>query len=133
MAPNKASRKRASSDQLREQANRNVRPARDRSLAKVSSEGPGNISRKFSSPAITVPVEHDNSGDDHSEYEQQESATDVDEENIHFGEEDGADDPRRTGNRKKAPEKFHRDARMMALAGRKHTVVTVVSDQQHKV
>jgi hypothetical protein len=117
----KNSRKRASSDQLRDQANRNVRPAKGK-LIKNRLEGPGSSSQRPSSPSLPTPIHVDDSGEN-SEYEQQESPTDVDEENIDWGEED---EYRNYGKGQKG---FQRDARVMAAAGSKSTVLMVVSGQ----
>ena len=119
------SRKRASSDQLREQATRNVRPAKGKSITKGRPEGLECSSQRPLTPPIPAPIDLDDSGDN-SEYEQQESPTDVDDENMDMGEEDDANGHRRTGNHAKGQRGFHRDVRMMAVAGSKSAVVTVV-------
>ena len=129
MAPSKRSRKRASSDQLRELANRKVRPAKGKSIAKSRLEGSGNSFQKSLSPALPAPIDLDDSGDDdNSEYEQQGLATDIDEENMEV-EEDEASDSRHTGSHTNRQRKVSRDARMIATAGSKHPVILVVSGQ----
>lgn len=130
MAPSRKSRKRASSDQLRELAKRNVRPAKGGSIAKKSHlESSGNFSQRSTPPAPPAPIDLDDSGDDdNSEYEQQGSATDIDEENMEV-EEDEASESHRAKGHTNRQSKIHRDARMMAMAGSKHTVLMVVSGQ----
>src|SRR5437588_4609251 len=129
MALSKRSRKRASSDQLRELANRKVRPGKGKSIAKSHLEGSRNSLQKSLSPALPAPIDLDDSGDDdNSEYEQQGSATDIDEENMEV-EEDEASDSRHTGSRSNRQRKVSRDARMIATAGSKHPVILVVSGQ----
>lgn len=137
MAPNgQLSRKRASSDQLREQAKRNVRPAKGKSIAKSRGGCPkgSNIrsrpeesessSRRPSSPELPPLITDITLSDDNSEYEQQESATDVEEEHIYIEEEE--DRPEK--NRTKGLKGLTKDARTMAaaLAASSSSIIKVV-------
>src|SRR5437588_11892881 len=95
MAPgsssSKVSRKRASSDQLREQANRNVRPAKGKLMNKNRLESSGSSVQRPSSPPLPGPATDnlDDDSGDNSEYEQLElEPTDVDDENMDWGEEE---------------------------------------------
>jgi len=134
MAPgsssSKVSRKRASSDQLREQANRNVRPAKGKLMNKNRLESSGSSVQRPSSPPLPGPATDnlDDDSGDNSEYEQLElEPTDVDDENMDWGEEEKADDYRRMGNHGKGQKGFQRDARMMAVVSSKTPKITVVS------
>ena len=99
MAPiAKVSRKRASSDQLREQANRNMRLAKGKSIAKGRGdyskssnfqnhqERSSSSSQRPSSPNLPPPIT-DITLSDSSEYQQQESSTTDDEEEQMYVEE----------------------------------------------
>lgn len=130
MAPSsRASRKRASSDQLRDLANRNVRPAIAKSIAKSRQKSSGSTSERQRSPALPIPTDPDDTADDQSEYEQEESATDIDEENLNLEEENEEDDHRRRESHTNTKKKIPREARMMAMAGSRRTEIMVVSMQ----
>ena len=123
MAPiAKVSRKRASSDQLREQANRNMRPAKGKSIAKSRGdyskgsnlqnrqEGSSSSSQRPSSPDLPPPIP-DITLSDSSEYQQQESSTTDDEEEQIYVEEGQPEQSNRKGSKS-----MTRDARTMAAA-----------------
>ena len=130
MAPSsRASRKRASSDQLRDLANRNVRPAIAKSIAKSHQKSSGSTSERQRSPPLPIPTDPDDTADDQSEYEQEESATDIDEENLNLEEENEEDDHRRRESHTNTEKKIPREARMMAIAGSRRTEIMVVSMQ----
>lgn len=140
MAPSgQVSRKRASSDQLREQANRNVRPAKGKSIAKSRGgsskgsssrsrpEGSGSSLRRPSSPELPPPITDIILSEDNSEYEQQESSTDVEEEHIYIEEEEKENPPRKNGT--KGSKGFSKDARTMvaAVTASGSSVIKIVS------
>jgi hypothetical protein len=93
-------------------------------------ESAGSSAQRQSSPQLPGPATdnlHDDSGDN-GEYEQLElEPTDVDEENMDWGEEEKADDYRRMGDHGKGQKGVHRDARMMAVVSSKTPKITVVS------
>ena len=123
MAPiAKVSRKRASSDQLREQANRNMRPAKGKSIVKSRGdyskssnlqnhqEGSSSSSQRPSSPDLPPPIT-DITLSDSSEYQQQESSTTDDEEEQMYVEEGRPEQSNGKGSKS-----MTRDARTMAAA-----------------
>ena len=77
------------------------------------------LSRKPSSPALPTTIRGDRS-DDNSEFEQQESSTDVDEE--HIEEETVAGEQRAKGQKT-----LNKETHTMAHAATKTTVKTLVS------
>jgi len=145
MAPTgQVSRKRASSDQLREQAKRKVRPAKAKSIAKSRAsgskgsatkgpttksrpEGSESSSRRPSSPELPPPIGEITVSDDsdNSEFEQQES-TEADEEHMYLDDEEDTDDNRHKKNRTKGPKNLTKDARTMALAASRSSIITLV-------
>ena len=123
MAPiAKVSRKRASSDQLREQANRNMRLAKGKSIAKSRGDyskgsnlqnhqgGSSSSSQRPSSPDLPPPIP-DITLSDSSEYQQQEPSTTDDEEEQIYVEEGRPEQSNRKGSKS-----MTRDARTMAAA-----------------
>jgi len=115
-----APRKRASSDHIREQAKRNVRPAKGKSVAKGRQESSQSSSKGLSP---NLPTMISDGSDGNSEFGQQGSSTDVDEEFLE--EEEGmAGDYRRKGHDKK---KASKDARTMAQVASNSSAITVVS------
>jgi hypothetical protein len=120
-----APRKRASSDQIRDAAKRNVRPAKYKSITKLRPEGPPSLSRR-SSPGLP-PAIISNGSDDNSELDQHYdlSSTDVDEENM---EESVIDHrPRQKEDSTKGKKKLSKDTRTMALSASNSSVITLVS------
>ena len=116
-----APRKRASSDQIRDQAKRNVRPAKNnKSITKGRPEGFLSSSRR-SSPGLPATISH--GGDDNSELEL--SSTDVDEENIEPKESDR--DHRRKEDGRKGKNKLIKDSHTMALSASRSSLITLVS------
>ena len=109
MAPiAKVSRKRASLDQLREQENRNMRPAKGKSIAKSRGDyskgsnlqnhqgGSSSSSQRPSSPDLPPPIP-DITLSDSSEYQQQEPSTTDDEEEQIYVEEGRPEQSNRKG------------------------------------
>jgi hypothetical protein len=114
-----APRKRASSDQIRDEAKRNVRPAKYKSISKRRPEGHIGSSRR-SSPGLP-PATFNNGSDDNSESRNHHldlSSTDVDEENM---EESVID------NGTKGKKKLSKDTRTMARSASSSSVITLVS------
>lgn len=119
-----APRKRASSDQIRDEAKRNVRPTKHKSTTRRRPEGPMSSSRR-SSPGLPPMI--NTGGDDNSELEDQNdlSTTDIDEENI---EDMILDDyPRQKEDVTRGKKKISKDTRTMALSAGKPSVITIVS------
>lgn len=119
MPTSKSARKRASSDHLREQANRNVRPAKGKSISKGRSGGVASSSGRPIEPASPI-----DDFDDHSEFEQHSSTDDAEDEEI---EEVTENDPRRQESRSKGPKALTKDARVMAKAASSSIELTIVS------
>ena len=111
-----APRKRASSDQLCEQAKRNVCLAKYKSIQKARYDGTVSSSRGPISPAL--PPTLSSGSDDNSEFEQGLS-TEVDEDHI--------EEETTMAKEKRTKGKISKDPHTMAQTSRKTTIITLVS------
>lgn len=120
-------RKRASSDQIRDQAKRNVRQAKNKSTTKGPVKGPIGSSRR-SSPPLPPTIPERSDPDEGGELENGLSGTDVDEGNL---EEESVPEvhnyPRRKEDGMRGKKNSSKDIHTMALAAGKSSTITLVS------